>query len=291
MFNRFWNWMRAILGSDQSAPNPNVRPDVSTAAPAPVPAAIAELVKSVGCDASRSRFWFDSEAGPVYSFALRGPQAETAWRALVNAFGESGYWPVIVGDDECVARHDEFRSPGAEHQADTLGSIRTRASNLDLAAWAQERQRLDGQYDEEYSRPVGDEWPEPEGASTAFYLTQTLTGKKQKPHVHIALFPVADCSEVLALLRYGDWNACPPPEVHVAMCRHLSQLFGARLAAIGPDTIEYEVPKPPETLDAALDTAQLLFDYCEDIVTQGVGTIRALAVHCKSDRRWFFWWD
>jgi hypothetical protein len=33
------------------------------------------------------------------------------------------------------------------------------------------------------------------------------------------------------------------------------------------------------------------FSYCSDIVTQGAGTIDALAATLYNGKSWYFWWD
>jgi len=51
------------------------------------------------------------------------------------------------------------------------------------------------------------------------------------------------------------------------------------------------VDKPPHSQTEALALANEHFAYCEDIVTQGVGTIEGLAATLLEGKTWFFWWD
>jgi hypothetical protein len=48
---------------------------------------------------------------------------------------------------------------------------------------------------------------------------------------------------------------------------------------------------PPTTRPEALRLAKLQYHYCSDIVTQGVGTIDALAARLLNGYSWSFWWD
>ena len=72
----------------------------------------------------------------------------------------------------------------------------------------------------------------------------------------IALIPCADRTEILAVLGFGGWNACPPPEQHVAILDYWRNRYDARLQAIAPDTFELEVGRPPVTYSAALGLAK-----------------------------------
>jgi Domain of unknown function (DUF4253) len=41
----------------------------------------------------------------------------------------------------------------------------------------------------------------------------------------------------------------------------------------------------------ALDLAREQYIYCSDIVSQGTGTLEALAAGLLGGTAWFFWWD
>jgi hypothetical protein len=63
------------------------------------------------------------------------------------------------------------------------------------------------------------------------------------------------------------------------------------LVSLTNDVHEFQVTRPPRTRNAALKLAELQFDYCPDIVEQGVGSIEALAFTLLDSRMWYFWWD
>ena len=73
--------------------------------------------------------------------------------------------------------------------------------------------------------------------------------------------------------------------------RYWSELWGAEPVGIAADTVEMLVARPPTSRDDALALANEQFAYCEGIVTQGVGTVEALAATLVDGRTWFFWWD
>ena len=51
------------------------------------------------------------------------------------------------------------------------------------------------------------------------------------------------------------------------------------------------VAERPGTRAEALALAQEHYDYCYDIVDQGVGTLSQLAAALMNDDWWYFWWD
>ncbi len=108
----------------------------------------------------------------------------------------------------------------------------------------------------------------------------------------IALIPAAESEEVPAVLGWGNWNACPRPEEHVAVLRRWRAHYGAELKAISADTLELIVSRPPRTFEEALPLAREQYAYAPDIVDQGEHpTIGTLATAIVNSGHWHFWWD
>jgi len=97
--------------------------------------------------------------------------------------------------------------------------------------------------------------------------------------------------EAPAFLNFGGWNACPQPAEHCAVLAYWKGRYGAEVASMTRDVIELEVARPPASRDEAMALALEQFDYCEDIVDQGVGTISNLAADLLAGSPWYFWWD
>jgi hypothetical protein len=89
----------------------------------------------------------------------------------------------------------------------------------------------------------------------------------------------------------GDWNACPPPEYHVAALRSWHNAFGADLVGINRHTMNLRAAGRPTTREAAAKLARQQYAYCPDIVDQGVGTVSALAATLMTSEWWYLWWD
>jgi Domain of unknown function (DUF4253) len=81
------------------------------------------------------------------------------------------------------------------------------------------------------------------------------------------------------------------PEIHVAMLRKWNVEYGAELVGMTGDVLNLRVARKPQTKEEATTLAIEMFYYCEDIVTQGTGSINALAASLMESDYWYFWWD
>lgn len=106
----------------------------------------------------------------------------------------------------------------------------------------------------------------------------------------LAEIPVRQPWQVFAWCPYGDWNACPDADTHLAVARYWYEKYEATPIVIGSDFIIYQVPKPIDD-DRAASLAEEQFAYDEDIVTQGVGNINTQEQLLRTTRYWYFWWD
>ncbi|MEH3040667.1 MAG: DUF4253 domain-containing protein [Sphingomonas paucimobilis] len=229
-------------------------------------------------------------AFPYPVTTVPGAQALAAWERI-RAEGKG--WPVIVGDDEGLdAICDQFSidtpsvlTPGATDfpvpsAQQTIALSRTIAIPDALFKLAEQ----EGQ-----TEPPGGPWPD-----TVERVGLTIgTDLRGKPadRVHIVTLPTRTSWEVPAYLRWGNWNACPPPTYHCAALRSWQERHGAELVGIDRDTINLRVTRRPKDRAEALALARECYAYCSDTVDQGVGTIEALAATLQDNDWWFFWWD
>ena len=90
--------------------------------------------------------------------------------------------------------------------------------------------------------------------------------------VYIVTIPTNDWTMVPAYLRWGGWNACPPPEYHVVAFRSWRDRYGAKLVGMSNDTIDIKVASKPASRKEALALVDEQYEYCPDIVDQGTGS-------------------
>jgi hypothetical protein len=233
---------------------------------------------------------------PFERVAVPGAEALETWRRLHGA--GRGY-PVVVGDEEAlgrVAEHyvmdDPALVPNVAHRRPGAAEVIEAAERLrmpqDLSAWQGEVFGLDG----EVLAPPEGTWPKipARSAEGPSVVRNVRTGGFQ-PEVFILLVPAAEGYDVPAYLKWGGWNACPPPEYHVAVLRSWHERFGAELVGLGFDVMDLMVGRPPGSREAALALAREEYLYCPDSIDQGAGSVAARAAHLMNSRWWQLWWD
>lgn len=222
---------------------------------------------------------------PYEVITTTGAKATDDWTRLKTA-GKG--WPVVVGNDDNLRMILEsliFQSEQASRtSADILKASET-LSMEDLKAW----QASDGYG--ELDEPVGD-WPvETQGGDLGLSVANDILTGKPYPKVHIVLVPTHNSWEVPAYLQWGGWNACPPPEYHVAILRSWHERFGAELAGLSGDVLDLQIAKPLRGKEEAMTVAKEQYIYCADIVDQGTNDISTLAATLIEQSWWSFWWD
>ena len=140
-------------------------------------------------------------------------------------------------------------------------------------------------------QPEQGEWPVETPASPGLSVSYDVLTGQAHPCVYIVLVPTDDPTTIPAHLRWGNFNGCPSPEYHVAALRHWRDRYGAELVGMDLGTLNVRVTRKPGTREEALDLARLQYDYCSDIVDQGVESISALAAMLMAHEWWYFWWD
>jgi hypothetical protein len=224
-----------------------------------------------------------------------GAQALAAWEKLK---GSGRGWPVIIGGDNDLERiADQFTMADPIVSGVTIPGVEMRSPKDILAAAANltfpaDLQKWSGAYKADDLRAPMGEWPSkvdagPPGPSVA---TDIVSGQSHD-RVHILLIPTKFGWEVPAYLRWGDWNACPPPEYHIAALRSWHNDFAADLVGMNGDTINLRATSRPKTREAATKLARQQYAYCPDIIDQGAGTISVLAATLMASEWWYLWWD
>lgn len=137
---------------------------------------------------------------------------------------------------------------------------------------------------------VGD-WPLSAPGSPGLTVANDVLSGRPLKKVYIALVPTNDWTTVPVHLKWGNWNANPPPEYHVAALRSWRDRYGAELVGLTGDTMNLRVSRKPQSRDEALSLAREQYDYCNDIVNQGLGTLSNLAAYTLDSDWWYFWWD
>lgn len=137
----------------------------------------------------------------------------------------------------------------------------------------------------EWEEYIGNEEDSKEYTINGFNEINTENGKFVMIHI-----PSLNPSDVFSFVPMGDWNACPTPSQHQAYTKYWNELYKAVPCFISSDIIMYHVPEPVGK-ERGFNLAMEQTSYCEDIVSQGVGTIWNLAKSIENSNFWYFWWD
>lgn len=238
--------------------------------------------------------------GSPYPFvSVSGDAALAVMSDICRAFQDAS--PVIWGSREEAARLFELFDDEPET---TPQSIVARASGRRAQAIMDEHSaRLREQLAEWYGRrgkalPPDKQIEPPRGAWPSSVRTAQAPGSlfdlahgRPKQEILIGLIPTARAWEIPAYHKFGNWNDCPAPQVHVAIAREWQERFGARLIVNTGDVIEFEIEAPIASREEAIEVALQQYTYCPDIVLQGSETVDQLAASLVGARYWFFWWD
>lgn len=224
-----------------------------------------------------------------------GTQALEEWERLRTA-GRG--WPVIVGNDDDLERVVERCTMADPHVLETPVAGLVLRSPKDILAAAEnlnfpaDLQKWPGAYRSgDLRAPIG-KWPSAvdPGAPGPTIVRDAVSGEFHDK-VHIVIVPAEFSWEVPAYLRWGDWNACPPPEYHVAALRKWHREFGVDVVGVNGDAIDLRASRLPTTRSAAMALAREHYGYCPDIVDQGVGSLSSLAAILMASEWWYLWWD
>ena len=209
--------------------------------------------------------------------------AALARLAELRARGEGTV--VMLGDQDDAERTLESFASEEACPEDLLAE----ADDIDVQAWFADRAE---EYAEDECEPEAAEWPE-EGVAPTDQLSAHVDVLTQKPHdrVYLATLPTSQPWQAACYLKIGGWNAVPFAPEHAALWRYWGEKYGATVASITSDVVEFTVDRPPQTREEALQLAREHYLYCSDIVDQGVESIEVLAATLLNAPVWFFWWD
>jgi hypothetical protein len=219
-------------------------------------------------------------SAPFPLVRVAGAQVTESWQELRQ---RPGVVPVLLGNRHSVeVILKELVRAGGSWEA-----VAMQSRQLDVDAWIAERvssepehfaiARLDVPWDG-VPRPI-----------TAFLPSHDHRGNPY-PELFFGLISVEEPWLVPTHLRAGGWGYCPNAVVHTAFYRRWYERYGAVLTTIADGVIEFEVERPPTTMEAARELAIEHFVFCPDVVHEGVRTIGNLAGSLVRSSRWYFWW-
>jgi hypothetical protein len=238
--------------------------------------------------------WAECASGTIYT--VRASDASTA-RAWVDDLASEAGWFALAIDLEPDGL---FAIAAAPAHARALEAAREHLAILD--AWRPAPD--DGTAPARARALLGWRTAHPDGAPLASLVDALHTAPRvalpsvewagpiaDDPHARlqtvpdtltVALVPARHGHEVLSLLQFGRFNACPATARHVACAQRWERDLGARLAYVAHDSYAFAIARPPDTDEAVAravsEIAQLFADE-----RPASGALRRASV-------WHLWW-
>ncbi len=226
----------------------------------------------------------NNKHAPIYTLSVDLDNAVPLWQQLRVLRDEFGYSPVILGDEKSLVRHRQGRE-NAESPTTYLEDAR----KCDTPSWFQEQ--WEGLFDDDSftEDDIRGDWDTEVKPYTKLNLSHLHLNPM--PIQYIGFLAATVNADLPAYLPFGGWNACPTPDEHVSIQHYWHTLYQTEIVAMLSDTLVCYVGNPVKEREAALTLARQHMDYCEDRVTQGMGTLDALASALINSSYWTFWWD
>ncbi|MBO2452704.1 DUF4253 domain-containing protein [Actinomadura barringtoniae] len=211
------------------------------------------------------------------------------WSALRAGHAESGLWPVLL---------DETDQPWAAGQVapepiDEIGKYHSGAFMSEV--WADWIEHADEDEHDDLA-PFGRHCPGPAPAGVPLDDPGAVADRYARTLAHrglsLGLAAVERGADAIAVigwqgaLNHNEWTA--PMS---AVVRGWEDRFGARVVAMGFNTLELSVAAPPVTVRHAVHVAAEHWAFCPDILFQGPGTLAGYAEEIRGKTHWSFWWD
>jgi hypothetical protein len=122
----------------------------------------------------------------------------------------------------------------------------------------------------------------------AFVGTSRSLAEPPAEGVEVVVGPGKSQFDILRIAASDAVNYDMETEDLIKVLQKWDQLYGIDIVAAETDTIQLTLNRlPPDVLALAKE----VYEFCPDIVDQGIGSVSALASEIKSTRRVYLWWD
>jgi hypothetical protein len=284
---------------------------------------LAAILKKNDIDISTLRLLFRLGSDRVFAVTADGYDVFDMWEKLCSLVETTERWPVILGRagaEDLPTDRKVYDSRSGVERRQTYPATKTILARAPVGSdWLAAKHRdvvkfhhvhlkecLEKGYEEDaadhrklVTGPVElrgfprAEWPDGVAPNSRWAIGAGVTHDDDMNayDVTVGLFPHPEGWKVPAVMKFGRWNACPRPEEHCGIMRFWEDAYGARLACMTQDTVEFLVSRPPTTKKAALQLARDHGLYCSDSIYQGAGSLDRLAAGLQKGESWYFWWD
>lgn len=209
-------------------------------------------------------------------------EIKTLWTDAYERGKQNGFYPVLLAVDECF--YDSLDDNSDWSDETKLKEWQSRVLNSDFDNGASILYERLQQVKEEYNDA---EW-EKDVVGTDEHVEPINDFEiEDGTELYLVEIPVKEPWQVFAYIPFGDWNDCPKVEEHMAIAKYWYEKYGACVAYISNDVVEYCLSSP--VTGDTMPIAEEHLGYCADVL-QG-NNLTSLASQLKNSSIWYFWWD
>ena len=257
--------------------------------------------------AVRTAGFSDSPDTPVIwttDAAVDNPWA--VWAALVDAYPQTGLWPLLLTSLPDFGRSDGEGRPWLSNEFDlpadpaTADGLTAEEAFAEWWAYSAPAEEDDPDWAAEVLGPLGPDVPSLAAAGTcAGALTDLASASTLSPlfsgtggEMRIGLVAAHRPADALIAMGFiGAGNYTADLAAYTALMRSWEDRFGGYLVVTGFADVTIVMERPPVDGDALLHLAAEVYAICPDVVWQGVDTIAGLAEEIREAGQLFCWWD
>ena len=142
---------------------------------------------------------------------------------------------------------------------------------------------------QEYQVPLGDFSLE----TANDYLNEYIDSDTSHPFEEILILeiPTRKPWEIPGYIPMGGYNECPAPDTQIAVSEYWYRNYRAVPTVITANSIEFMAEAPPQNFQDAEKLAYEQYLFCNEVVSDGAGSLRKLASILKDSTVWSFWWE
>jgi hypothetical protein len=230
---------------------------------------------------------------------VAGAQAEAAYESARLKGETEGFTPLIITPDSNLL-------PGVSHERLTTEAQRILATAPQVDEFFAELRAGLFAHDDDALRQLAEaeafavaepvsEWQQ---VGNRMSTVEDMAGHRPPfPPIEqaaIVRIPTPRSWEIPAYTLYGGWTSCPDSAQMVAVARHWHEIYGADICAIGKQTLEFRVARPPADQHAALALMREHLLFCDEGLGDLIDTpvmFRDAVAQLRGQRYWLFWWD
>lgn len=195
----------------------------------------------------------------------------------------NGYYPVILVPSDIL-----YDALTVNFEASSTKELIEFSNEIDVSKFFKSK-RDQYEYTAEYQVPIG-EFSQEEAND---YLSTYLDFNVSLPYneVLILKIPTRKPWEILGYIPMGGYNDCPTPDCQIAIAEYWYKKYKAVPTVITSNSIEFMIETPPQNFQDAEKLAYEHYLFCNEIISNGLGSLRKLASILKDSTVWSFWWE